>query len=136
MTADPVGRLGSWCLLPVLLLVLACTTGCPPKVSERTHAKYELGAPFKFRPATPGGIYEVKWSETEDGPRTTIEHTRREVREGELLGFSLEEGGQLIAIAGEARVPISPIPSGARYFVWSTQFVKDDPKTKPYALPE
>ncbi|QOV87749.1 hypothetical protein [Humisphaera borealis] len=119
--------------IQIALLLLVCvgpfTTGCT-KMQERMHARYELGKPFKFRPAEPGGVYEVKWSTTLDGTRYAIEGTKRTVAEGELLGFSLEDNGKLMAIAGESRFPITPVPKDAKFFVWSTQVEKDTQLTK------
>lgn len=117
-------------LLTLLTLTLVC--GCT-KTSERTHARYELGQPFKFRPADPGGEYRVKWSATGEEPWQIILGSERVVAEGELLGFTMENN-VLSAVAGESRFVISPVPRDAKVFVWSTEFVKGEdgkPATKP-----
>lgn len=121
----------------VLAFMLVFTGGCPPKVSTRSHARYELGHPFKFRPAEPGGEYRVKWSETIEGPWVEIAGSERTVAEGDLLGFTMENG-MLTAVAAESRFVISPVPPEAKYFIWMTEFVKGadgKPVTKPAETP-
>jgi hypothetical protein len=120
----------------VVAMLSLLGTGCT-KMSERTHAKYELGKPFKFRPAEPGGVYQVKWSATEDGVKYAIQGSQRTVAEGELVGFSMDNSGLLIAIAGESKFPISPLPPDAKFFFWSTEFIKgSDADAAPYVTPE
>lgn len=112
--------------LALLAVLAVMASGCAPKMSERTHAKYALGTPFKYRPAEPAGLYQVKWSATEDGPMYVVEGTKRQVDAGELLGFVIDESGHLLAVAGEARFALPPLPNEARYLFWSTEFVKQD----------
>lgn len=127
-------RLPSTLLVLLPLIVLLLGLGCGPKMSERTHARYELGAPFKYRPAEPGGLYRVKWAPTRDGPWTAVPGSEQTVTQGDLLGFMLDEHGMLIAIAGQTRFPISPLPRDAKVFVWATEFERktnDAPSAEP-----
>jgi len=118
-------------LLSIALLLIG--PACGPRMSERTHARYLVGAPFKYRPADPGGVYQVKWAPAEEGPWTVMPGTARTVAQGELLGFVLGENGTLTAVAGEQRFSIVPLPADAKIFVWSTEFERkpDAPSDQP-----
>lgn len=107
------------------LLLLAClvSSGCT-KYSERTHARYELGMPYKMRPAEPGGLYQVKWSATPDGPKHAVPGTQRLVRRGDPVGFMRGLDGQVVAMAGDEWFILPPLPASARQCVWSTEVTK------------
>jgi len=110
--------------LLLTLVVIVSSAGCT-KLSERTHARYELGTPLKLRSAEPGGLYQVKWSATADGPRRTVPGTQRLVRRGEPVGFMRDQDGTVLAVAGQAQFKLTGLPPEATHCVWSTEFPRD-----------
>ena len=102
-------------VLPILLV-----TGCA-RWPERTHARYEVGAPAKLRPAADGGLYGVKWSATPDGQRQPVRDAQRVIGQGATIGFAPDDAGRVLAVAGDERFVLDGLPEQARYCFWATR---------------
>src|SRR5688500_12439215 len=78
-----------WLTSPIglaVVLCLTCAAGCAP-YKERTHAKYEVGAPPKIRLAQEGGLYQVQWLAVADGKRRAVPAAERILSRGDVIGF-------------------------------------------------
>ena len=108
-----------------LIFVALCVAGGCTQRQEQTHAQWEMGSPQKLKPALLGGLYEVKWSASANGPRFAVPASKRIVGEGDLIGFAPNEGGGVLAFAGRDQFEIHRLPAQARYWAWSTETVRE-----------
>jgi hypothetical protein len=54
-----------------------------------------------------------------------IPDTKRELRRGDRVGFTRDEDGRLVAVAGNATRVLTPEPVGVQYYAW--YYRKDRP---------
>lgn len=104
----------------LLIALFPLVGGCTTTRADRL-ARFELGAPHHVWLTAPEtDAYKVKWvvSADESG---TVPGSARIVRRGAVIGFTADDGGRVVAIAGKESFPVEGVPPDARRLIWYRQ---------------
>jgi hypothetical protein len=108
-----------WTVLLLLLIMLIAAGGCATGI--RGGKKYTRFAPEGsevIEPARHSGEHfiVVRMAQVEGLAR--VPDTKRTLRRGDPVGFTRDEQGYLVAVAGNATRVLAPEPVGVAYYAW------------------
>jgi hypothetical protein len=109
---------------PILLVLLTFACGCATGV--RGGKKYTRFAPDSsevIEPARHSGDHFIVVRMAHAKGLARLPDTKRELRRGDRVGFTRDEDGHLVAVAGNATCVLTPEPIGVAYYAW---YYRDD----------
>ncbi len=116
---------------PILAVVLILTGGCVTGI--RGGKKYTRFAPEGsevIEPVRHSGDHFIVVRMAHEVGLARVPDTKRTLRRGDRVGFTRDEQGRLVAVAGNTTRVLAPEPVGVAYYAW---YHRDDRPLREFA---
>ena len=104
---------------PILAVILILTGGCATGIhGGKKYTRFAPEGSEVIEPARHSGEHFIVVRMAHEEGLARLPDTKRELRRGERVGFTRDEAGRLVSIAGDATRVLAPEPVGVAYYAW------------------